>query len=187
MGSAVCMSTRPIHAVHSLHCHYSAVSSVLLPDASLHCRYTPGSGGHGQHNHGGCLCSGVFYVSLPSGAPPLEFVDPRDARARVETHDSDNFPPVIKDGHDDAWDLAALDIPFRHGDDARGPFSTRRIFKAARGDMVLFPPWLIHQVPDEWTTLPTIEAGTRIVYSFNLLATPESDDEARGDESSSER
>lgn len=176
-----------MHAVHSLHCHYSAVSSVLLPDASLHCRYTPGSGGHGQHNHGGCLCSGVFYVSVPSGAPPLEFVDPRDARARVETHDSDNFPPVIKDGHDDAWDLAALDIPFRHGDDARGPFSTRRIFKAARGDMVLFPPWLIHQVPDEWTTLPTIEAGTRIVYSFNLLATPESDDVARGDEMSSER
>jgi len=96
-------------------------------------------GEHPVHAHPGSLLSGVFYIKVPQGAPPIVFRDPRSYYNHTQ-------------------------YPVRFGN----PRDMYKIFPEyvlhpVDGLMLMWPSWLEHQVP------PSKCAEERIAISFNVL------------------
>ena len=151
----------------------------------------PGDGlGHPAHLHGG-YCSGVAYVRMPHGAPQLRLIDPRDARTRLKVFDGGRQSQQTAESQasDDvhvattAWrearsratcdqvDLLScipdVDARFKSDLAPHGPFSSKVAVAAQTGDVILFPPWLAHEVPPQWDDNAQ-NGDERIVFSFNM-------------------
>jgi len=75
---------------------------------------------HADHVHKGVLVSGVYYASVPSKSAPLVLRRPMD------THTGVRAAAVSKEDDDDDDDL---------------------IIHPSEGQLILFPPWLLHGVP----------------------------------------
>jgi uncharacterized protein (TIGR02466 family) len=93
---------------------------------------------HQDHVHEGVLVSGVYYAAVPDGSAPLVL------RRPVDVHGNG----FVAEGHDDDDD-----------DDF--------ILQPSEGQLVIFPPWLLHGVPlssnnEESSGLP------RVSFAFNL-------------------
>jgi len=90
---------------------------------------------HGWHAHAGTMISGIYFIRTPPGSGPLSFADPRQL-------------------HQESVDEARpLEEPFK--------CNTFEVYPQA-GDLVLFPPWLLHMVQQ------TDVADERISIAFNL-------------------
>ena len=102
-----------------------------------------GDGSHQFHVHEGAVVSGVYYSNCPLGCAPL--VLRRPLLDSVNDHDYNT--QIIDDG-----------VVERDDDKEIHP---------SNGQLVLFPPWLSHGVPqqqNESSTLP------RVSWAFNLNA-----------------
>lgn len=153
--------------------------------------YDGTEGGHGTHDHGDALCSGVLYLRVPRGAPPLIFADPRLVGARL-AYAADGGYSNMDDGRpqlDDAtlrqlqrvdkWMSKRtsvlkqvgerVDLAFASRREAGGPFRHKALFAPSDGDVVLFPPWLFHQVPAQWAPDGDADGSERVMFAFNLL------------------
>ena len=129
----------------------------------------PGDEGHGSHIHGGSVCSGVLWTSVPPGSPPLILRDPRHLPSRLQAHDDDNFPTSCSPGCVET--PPDIFVPFVH-DYEPAAFSTQSVVRPVAGDVVTFAPWLVHEVPKEWgAEAPT--GAQRIAFSWNLLTLSE--------------
>jgi uncharacterized protein (TIGR02466 family) len=80
------------------------------------------------HTHSGCLMSGAFYLTLPQGAGPLIFQDPR--------------PGVLHNSH-----IYVGDFP-----NAANPF----VVEPRVGQLVVFPSWLGHFVEPHLNRSPRV-------------------------------
>lgn len=94
---------------------------------------------HADHVHEGAIVSGVYYSNCPVGCAPLVLRKPDDAK-QGEQFQSDAGSPDQEDV----------------------------VIQPAEGQMVLFPPWLLHGVPmvnqHQQSDLP------RVSWAFNLTA-----------------
>lgn len=98
-------------------------------------------GEHALHAHPHSLLSGVFYVKIPEGAPPIIFNDPR--------------------GH-----YKYIQYPFKFGN-SREMYKLlpEYVITPTDGMMLLWPGWLEHQVPSSKSS------NERITIAFNLMKT----------------
>ncbi len=102
---------------------HGAVRDVLVGDKEFFLE-TPGLNVHGEggvnmsHVHPGCVLSGVYYISCPSGSGDLVFSDPR-----VQ---------------------CAYAMHYRHFKHDLGGAQVR--FAPSEGALLLFPSWLAHAV-----------------------------------------
>lgn len=88
------------------------------------------------HTHGNCFLSGVYYVKTPENSGVLRFVDPRPQAILVT-------PERESDSDRDSWNRVS--------------------FRGERGQIVLFPGYLPHQV------LPNQNNDIRVSLSFNII------------------
>lgn len=113
--------------------------NVMFPWCAL---YVAGTD-HSAHVHEDSIVSGVYYSQAPHGSSPLVFSDPRGGSS-METsgQKAQTFMPAA---------------PFHH----------QYHFYPKAGDMIIFPSYLVHQVPPN-----SIEAADspRIAWPFNLFA-----------------
>ena len=113
--------------------------------ASIH-----GSGScHPPHVHSDSAVTGTFYGCTPPGASPLVLDDPRgktpyDIMVKIEQH--------LKHGTGEV-------------DSGIPPFNQQISIPALEGQLVTFPPYLVHQVPP----CDTAKGSWRVSFSFNLL------------------
>lgn len=107
---------------------------------------------HEDHVHHGAVCSGSFYTQVPNvtsgstGAAPIVFSDPRGTS-------TDN---LYGDGVVDGL--------------AEPPFIGKRAFFPTAGDILIFPPWLVHSVGSQHSADGVQETRERISWSFNVYA-----------------
>ena len=159
--------------------------------------------GHASHDHGDALCSGVLYLRVSTGAPPLRFSDPRLVGARLKyAADGGYMLDEVDAGSGTNADrarrqkrvrmaqwmqanrkqLAAIaddvDVTFASSTQPRGPFRSHALLQPRDGLMVLFPPYLFHSVPKEWAPAASLAedelGGERLVFAFNLMQAPTS-------------
>eukprot|EP00411_Alexandrium_monilatum_P001445 CAMPEP_0175195012 /NCGR_PEP_ID=MMETSP0093-20121207/6783_1 /TAXON_ID=311494 /ORGANISM="Alexandrium monilatum, Strain CCMP3105" /LENGTH=514 /DNA_ID=CAMNT_0016487943 /DNA_START=1 /DNA_END=1542 /DNA_ORIENTATION=+ len=100
---------------------------------------------HDWHTHPDALASGVIYAANPRRTP-LVFADPRGA------------PPASR--QDRQMAQGGTFHP-------RAPFDASYRVVAEEGELVVFPPWLLHSVP---SALSGDGSGWRVAFPFNLLA-----------------
>jgi uncharacterized protein (TIGR02466 family) len=96
-------------------------------------------GEHKLHAHPNCILSGVFYLKIPEGAPPIIFNDPRDHYKYIQ------YP--IKFGN--PRDMYKL-LP-------------EYVINPTEGLMLMWPSWLEHQVPSSECS------EERIAVAFNVM------------------
>lgn len=101
---------------------------------------------HGAHVHEQVGVSGVFYLATPRDAGALRLHDPRGTYYSGLVGESDGF------GAGSGATAMAL------GAEAESDI----VIHPAAGDLILFPPWLIHSV------LPTSGEDERVTISFNV-------------------
>jgi len=105
---------------------------------------------HPPHVHSDSCVTGTYYARRPAAAAPLELEDPRGR----SVHDV----------------IVGIESRLRYGAaggaDERGtpPFDQPEVISPAEGDLVIFPPWLVHAVPGS-----TPDGELRVSFSFNLL------------------
>ena len=58
--------------------------------------------GHDSHDHGDALCSGVLYLRMPTGAPPLMFSDPRLVGERLKYAAAGGYDNTGGGGYDNS-------------------------------------------------------------------------------------
>jgi len=97
------------------------------------------------HDHPLAILSGVFYVEAPPGSP-IGFVDPRGAQF-------------------DYMEKSSMEGSI--GYEPKAPFHRPVYFEPRSGDLILFPPWLLHKVPP-------IAAGPRVAFACNFFARADS-------------
>jgi uncharacterized protein (TIGR02466 family) len=118
-------------------------NGALFVWASVH-----GKGGcHPPHVHSDSCCTGTYYARCPPGSSPLVLDDPRgktpfDIMVRIEKN--------LTTGGGDV-------------DSGYPPFHQQVVVPAVEGQLVMFPPFLVHQVP------PCDSAEWRVSFSFNLM------------------
>jgi uncharacterized protein (TIGR02466 family) len=114
--------------------------------ASIH----TGGSVHPPHVHSDAMCTGTFYAQRPPTAAPIVFDDPRGTS-----------PFDV---------LVSIESNLRYGDgvaskpEATPPFNNPVFVYPEEKECVLFPPWLVHQVPGT-----TPEDVVRVSFSFNVL------------------
>jgi uncharacterized protein (TIGR02466 family) len=102
---------------------------------------------HPPHVHSDSVVTGTFYAATPRSSAPIIFDDPRgktphDIMVRVEQN--------LLHGTGDV-------------DSGYAPFHTPYVVHPTAGELIVFPPFLVHQVP----RCESVEA--RVSYSFNLF------------------
>ena len=102
--------------------------------------------GHPPHVHSDSAVTGTYYVSVPSGTAPLCLEDPRG-----------RSPFDVLSGIE-----SELRYNIKNMSEAPPPFDVGYSIQPTAGDIVLFPPWLVHSVPNVETD------EVRISFSFNL-------------------
>ena len=120
-------------------------------DAPLFCWASVHIGGstHPPHVHSDACATGTFYAAAPSGSAPLLLEDPR-GRSPFDV-------------------IVGIESRLRYGSAGSGgeatpPFDQPVHVEPRVGELIVFPPWLVHGVP------PTTPEGTvRVSFSFNLL------------------
>jgi uncharacterized protein (TIGR02466 family) len=107
---------------------------------------------HPPHVHSDAVVSGVYYPQTPSaepGAGQIVFDDPR--------------------GKTPFDHLVRIENKLRYGiqtkAEAAAPFNARYAHSPTRGELLLFPPWLVHAVEPGAET----EGDERISVCFNLV------------------
>ena len=148
--------------------------------------------GHDSRDRGDALCSGVLYLRMPTGAPPLMFSDPRlvGERLKYAPAAAMTIPAAAARQRDpgsgtnldrsrrlkrkrmsqwmqgNAERLAAVaddvDMVFASSTQQRGPFRSHALLQPRDGDMVLFPPWLFHSVPKEWAPTASLSEAEEV-------------------------
>jgi hypothetical protein len=121
--------------------------------------------GHSDHIHHGAVCSGSFYTQVPPEPPPAE----AGGGVRV-------VAPII------FHDPRGTSSPNRYGDGmieglADAPFYQSQLHFPRAGELVLFPPWLVHSVGHQHEQRrrqqqqqPGQQPGReRIAFSFNVV------------------
>jgi uncharacterized protein (TIGR02466 family) len=98
----------------------------------------PGSG-IDYHDHPLALLAGSFYVQVPPEGAPIAYADPRGVQM-------------------DYMEQVASEAQY----EPKAPFQKQVYFEPAAGDLVLFPPWLLHRVPP-------ITAGPRVTFACNFF------------------
>jgi len=123
----------------------------------------PGDPGHQKHTHFDTLCTGVLYLDTPPGSAPIIFSDPRGT------------PRMWMEGREAAartdsnWRLRPAMVNAQWlGTPAVVPFSGRAAFFPSEGDLLLFPPWLTHEVPEADVDIDAA-IGERTSFAFDLL------------------
>lgn len=124
-----------------------ARTSPLFVWASVH----TGGSCHPPHVHSDAGVTGTYYARRPEGSAPLVLDDPRGRSP---------------------YDLVAgLESRLRYGEEVGGaggeampPFDGEHVIEPRTGECVVFPPWVVHSVPQT-----TADGVLRVSYSFNLL------------------
>eukprot|EP00658_Telonema_sp_P-2_P060168 TRINITY_DN49162_c0_g1_i1.p1 TRINITY_DN49162_c0_g1~~TRINITY_DN49162_c0_g1_i1.p1 ORF type:complete len:374 (+),score=50.08 TRINITY_DN49162_c0_g1_i1:133-1254(+) len=104
---------------------------------------------HPPHVHSDSVLTGTYYSQMPTGAPPLELDDPR-GRSPFDV-------------------MVSIENRLRYGKGIGGsgnpvpPFNSPYQVSCGAGKMVLFPAWIVHQVPAGTNVHP------RVSWSVNLL------------------
>ena len=75
---------------------------------------------HEQHAHFDAALSAVYYISVPPGAPPIIFHDPRGLSPYPALHMPHSVPAP--------------------------PFSNKFVHYPSEGELLIFPSWLLHSV-----------------------------------------
>ena len=103
---------------------------------------------HEDHIHHGAVCAGAFYTQVPSGGEvaPLVFSDPRG------TSTGSLYGDGVVEGL------------------AQPPFVGQRAFFPSVGEIVVFPPWLVHGVGEQQAPEGGQKTRERISWSFNVFA-----------------
>jgi uncharacterized protein (TIGR02466 family) len=106
---------------------------------------------HPPHVHSDSMCTGTFYAQRPTLSAPIVFDDPR-GRSPFDV-------------------LVGIESNLRYGQAANNmltdltpPFDQPVVVDPDEGECVLFPPWLVHQVPGT-----TPDEIVRVSFSFNML------------------
>ncbi len=129
------------------------VAAEFCRSAKLYCWASvhTGGSGHPPHVHSDSAVTGTFYAQRPAGTAPIVFDDPRgtspfDVLAGVESE---------------------LRFGLKSLTSAPPPFDRGFTVAPARGDVLFFPPWLVHSVPAVDPAGPG--AGqVRVSFSFNM-------------------
>jgi len=93
---------------------------------------------HRDHVHEEVLLSGVYYASIPYGSAPLEFHNPRTS------HSQNTKNPISHDENNQHYIYPKV------------------------GQLVIFPPWLLHGVPKRHKDTKQQKDDARISFAFNL-------------------
>ena len=126
--------------------HETIENAPMFVWASVH----TGGSVHPPHVHSDAMCTGTFYAQRPQTAAPIVFDDPRGTSP---------FDVLI-----------SIEANLRYGDgvaskpEATPPFNNPVFVEPEEKECVLFPPWLVHQVPGT-----TPDDVVRVSFSFNLL------------------
>ena len=156
-----------LHAHGVIDAEEIAYTSPLFCWASIHL----GGSVHPPHVHSDAAVTGTYYARRPDQAAPINFEDPR-GRSPFDL-------------------VAGLEHQLRYGGgggagggggEAVPPFNRTVSVEPTPGDLVVFPPWLVHSVPSGPSN--TKQASTsgdglgsfadedellRVSFSFNLL------------------
>ena len=98
---------------------------------------------HSRHSHPNNYLSGVYYVQADEGADKITFHDPRPVTGLIR-------PPKISQTVETA-EVTHLDIK--------------------PGDLVLFPHWLVHSVPENKSNRERISIAFNIMFSDYMTMT----------------
>jgi uncharacterized protein (TIGR02466 family) len=143
----------------------AAAASSLARDSPLFCWASVHTGGscHPPHVHSDSCVTGTYYARRPAGAAPIFFEDPRGRSP---------FDVVV--GLESRLRYGS-DVADHGASDAVPPFDKGYALEPSAGDCVIFPPWLVHGVPQG--PAPTADddgmppSDVRVSFSFNLLGT----------------
>ena len=155
-----------LHAHGVLDAEEIADTSPLFCWASIHL----GGSVHPPHVHSDAAVTGTYYARRPDQAAPINFEDPR-GRSPFDL-------------------VAGLEHQLRYGGgggaggggEAVPPFNRTVSVEPTPGDLVVFPPWLVHSVPsgpsntkqastsgDGLASFADEDELLRVSFSFNLL------------------
>ena len=118
---------------------------------------------HPNHTHEDAIVSGVYYAQMPPGSAPLVFQQPTDSISSTSSIKLSSTPQLLQDEEDQFVPR----IPPECGDDS----STTSIeFHPRDGDLILFPPWLVHGVPPPPNRPEKSEStiSSRVSLAFNV-------------------
>ncbi len=125
----------------------AAEAEALAQDSPLFCWASVHTGGsvHPPHVHSDSAVTGTYYARRPAGSAPLSLEDPR-GRSPLDL-------------------VAGLEARLRYGEgqsDAMPPFDRSVLIEPTEGEIVVFPPWLVHSVPHAVADDETL----RVSFSF---------------------
>ena len=122
------------------------VRNVMFPWCAAYAHGT----GHPPHVHEDSIVSGVFYAKARHGSSPIILSDPRGGGHRATAGmRSKTYMP---------------EPPFHH----------QYYFFPKAGDLLLFPSFMVHEVPEQLNLELDTFSQSRIVFPFNLYGDLES-------------